>query len=170
MGQPLPCFAFLIAYIHCSEWSDGVRHVDARLWEVQRGDGRGVVEVQDDGAEALRVGVGDGGDGENEGHNGGGPGKLVIGGKGKMSHTRLPDAGCGPNECGVLLPAHWEFGGDFGGDLGRVKPADGMEVPLGERSFQHRRQRLAVLEWRSVTSSRWDQVGSHKRVYGSVPS
>lgn len=91
--------------------------MDARLWEVQRGDSRGVMEVGDDGAEALRVGVDDRGKGEDEGHEGGGPGKLVIGGKGKISHTHLLDAGWGPNECGVLLPAHWDFGG-FRGRFG----------------------------------------------------
>ncbi len=52
------------------------------LSKMQGGGGRGVVQVGDKGTELLRVGVGDGGEGEDEGHEDGGPGEFVIGGEG----------------------------------------------------------------------------------------
>ncbi len=57
-----------------------------RLLDVQGGRGSGVMEVGDEGAEALRVSVSDSGEGEDEGHEDGGPGEFVVGSDGEVSH------------------------------------------------------------------------------------
>ena len=43
----------------------------------------------DEGAEAARVGVRDGGEGEDESHQDGGPGEFVVGGEGEVSHVGM---------------------------------------------------------------------------------
>lgn len=56
------------------------------LLKVEGGHGGSVVEVGHDRAETLRMGVGNGGEGEDEGHQDGGPGEFVLGGNGEVSH------------------------------------------------------------------------------------
>ena len=81
-----------------SYWLPGLGQIlveagtSAGLAWVDLGSRRCVVQVDHKGAEALWVGVGYGGEGEDESHEDRGPGKLVLWGDGQVSHIGM--GGC----------------------------------------------------------------------------